>query len=376
MPTSRRPRVLRSGRELPLPPAPPVEDPTAPASDAPASSVPDSNEPERARVNGHANAKVTVVPLDDTGPQAIVLPLAKSGARPKRMRFGSAGGYAPGTGSGAEGSAMDGPASDGEVPDAPVGTHAGAEAGATVLRFPVPAAKRRRLRLWTAIGSVAAAVALVVALAIYSPLLALKTITVDGNKLAGTDTVLATLQPMLGKPLPQVDENSVQKLLSALPQVSTATIEARPPQTLLVHIVERQPVALLKEGDSFLMVDPTGVVLGSATDQSTFALPLIDGGKAVIGNKNFTAITAVLAVLPTSVLGRLEHASASSPDAVELKLNDGKTVIWGNDSENELKAKALDALLNSPLPPVAAGKPERPAVTVYDVSTPRHPVTR
>ncbi|WP_427017173.1 cell division protein FtsQ/DivIB [Pseudarthrobacter sp. P1] len=371
---NRRPRLVRSGTEQPVPgfqkPAVPAPEPYAaapvaavtvtpvPADDGTAAAVvPGAQEPapaEQAQASATGSAKVTLLPLEDTGPQAIVVPLAQPQAQPPARA--------------AQQPAGSGPAAAHPDP--------AAAPGATVLSFPTPAFKRRRLRLWTVLGSVAAAVALVVALAVYSPLLALKTITVDGNKLAGLDTILATLAPLQGKPLPQVDESTVEQLLSTLPQVRSVTVEARPPQTLLVHIVERQPVALLKDGDKFIMVDPGGVALGSTADQSAIALPLIDGGTAAIGGKNFVAITAVLAVLPPSVLGKLQHASATSPDAVELKLNDGKTVVWGNASQNELKAKALDALLNTPLPPTAPGKPVRAPVTVYDVSTPRHPVTR
>ena len=77
----------------------------------------------------------------------------------------------------------------------------------------------------------------------------------------------------------------------------------------------------------------------------------------------------VLAALPADVLARLSDASAKSVDAVELKLVDGQTIVWGNAGEKELKAKVLAALLKAP------ANPKNP-VQVYDVSVPRHPVTR
>ena len=106
------------------------------------------------------------------------------------------------------------------------------------------------------------------------------------------------------------------------------------------------------------------------------ALPLIDGGKAAIGKDTFAAMTAVLANLPQSILAQLANASAKSPDAVELKLADGRKVIWGNASDMELKAQVLEALLNAPPPTAVPGKPLRCPAKVFDVSAPRHPVTR
>ena len=77
----------------------------------------------------------------------------------------------------------------------------------------------------------------------------------------------------------------------------------------------------------------------------------------------------MLGALPPDVLARLSDASAKSVDAVELKLVDGQTIVWGNAGEKELKARVLAALLKAP------ADPKNP-VAVYDVSVPRHPVTR
>ncbi|WP_125615634.1 FtsQ-type POTRA domain-containing protein [Specibacter cremeus] len=249
-------------------------------------------------------------------------------------------------------------------------------AGATVLAFPGPARPRRRRRAWLAVAAVAAVVVVIMATTVFSPLLGVRTIEVSGNKLATGKLLQTVLGPLRGKPLPQVRSADVERLLAAVPQVKSVDVQARPPSTLVVHIVEREPVALLKKGDHFILVDPDGVELGSTKDQAKVALPLIDGGTANIGKDTFAAMTAVLASLPQSVLGQLASASAKSPDAVLLLLNDGKTVIWGNASEMALKAKVLTALVNAPAPTPTPGAPDPAPVQVYDVSAPRYPVTR
>jgi cell division protein FtsQ len=98
-------------------------------------------------------------------------------------------------------------------------------------------------------------------------------------------------------------------------------------------------------------------------------LPVIDGGAGTIGKDLFRATAEVLGALPPDVLAKLSNASAQSVDAVELKLVDGQTIVWGNAGEKELKAKVLAALLKVPVDP-------KNPVKVYDVSVPRHPVTR
>lgn len=248
--------------------------------------------------------------------------------------------------------------------------------GATVLEFPIRAHRRLGRRVWIWTGAVVAVLALVMATALFSPALAVKTITFDGRKLVPENVLQSALKPIINRPLPQVTPTDVGALLASVPQVKSFWIQAVPPSTLLVHVVERVPVALLKNADSYLLVDKDGVQLGTTDKPDSVPLPLINGGKDAIEEDTFKAMTAVLATLPASVLSKLASASAKSPDAVELQLIDGKTVVWGNATDMNLKAQVLGALLAAPPPAPEPGKPAPGPVQVYDVSAPRHPVTR
>ncbi|MGY2747177.1 cell division protein FtsQ/DivIB [Pseudarthrobacter sp. O4] len=238
-----------------------------------------------------------------------------------------------------------------------------------VLSFPEPKAKRRKRILLSTIGVVAGLVAAIVLAAVYTPVLALRTVTVEGTKLLSAGQVQAALAPLQGKPLPQIGDEDVTALLQPFVQIKEVTTQARPPGTLAVHITERLPVAMLKQGDGFQLVDVDGVRLSSTTDSASIALPVIDAGDGALAPELFHAITGVLGALPADVLARLSDASAKSADAVELKLVDGQTIIWGNAGEKELKARVLAALLKAPVDP-------KNPVRIYDVSVPRHPVTR
>ena len=259
---------------------------------------------------------------------------------------------------------------DADAPGASVLTApAGPATRGNVLSFPEPRAKRRR-RIWLGlIGSLAVLVAGIIAAAVYSPVLAVQTVTVEGTKLLTADQVRSALGPLQGKPLPQISDGDVSALLEPLVQVREVSSQARPPSTLLVKVTERVPVALVKQGDAYQLVDVEGVQLSATADPETTPLPVIDGGGGTLPQDLFHAITAVLGALPADVLVRLSNASAKSVDAVELKLVDGQTIIWGNAGEKELKAKVLAALLKAP------ANPKNP-VKIYDVSAPRHPVTR
>ncbi len=253
--------------------------------------------------------------------------------------------------------------------DLPRTTEAAPDTGDNVLAFPEPPGKRRKRRTLITLGTFLGLVAMLLAAAIFSPILSVGTISVTGTKLVTTGQVQDALGPLKGKPLPQISDEEVGRLLEPLVQIKSVSTQARPPSELVVEIRERIPVALVKQGEQYQLVDVDGVVLAATADAASVSLPVIDGGAGAIGKDLFQATAAVLGALPPDVLSRLSNASAQSVDAVELKLVDGQTIIWGNAGEKELKAKVLEALLKVP------ADPKNP-VRVYDVSAPRHPVTR
>jgi cell division protein FtsQ len=238
-----------------------------------------------------------------------------------------------------------------------------------VLAFPEPRGRRIRRNILVAVCVTAALVAGLIVAAVYSPVLAVQSVSITGTKLLKPAQVQAALKPILGKPLPQVSDSEVNALLKPLVQIKSVTTEAHPPSVLVVQVQERVPVALVKRGKDFMLVDVDGVRLGTTADPASVKLPVIDGGAGTIGKDLFQATAEVLGALPANVLAKLSNASAKSVDAVELKLLDGQTVIWGNAGEKELKARVLEALLKVPEDPANP-------VTTYDVSVPRHPVTR
>ena len=215
-------------------------------------------------------------------------------------------------------------------------------------------------------------VAGLMALVLFTPLIAVRSVVVQGTHLLSVQQVEAALAPVMGRPLAQVGDDQVRSLVSPLVQVKAVSARAVPPDTLVVTVTERVPVALVKSEGKLLVVDGDGVVLGEASDTSQYPVPVIDGAAMPLGQEVFKAVTAVLAALPADVLGQLATATAQSVDSVELRLTDGRSVVWGNAQERELKARVLAALMKAAENPQKGQAPAR----VFDVSAPRHPVTR
>ena len=233
---------------------------------------------------------------------------------------------------------------------------------AEVRRFTVRS-RRRRLVWAISLGTLAALVALVV-IGAYSPLMALREVRVEGASRVPAQAVADAFDPMLGTPLTMIDRDEVQAALSAFPLIETYQVEAVPPGTLVVRLLERTPVGVVETSEGLALVDAAGVVI-ERPDARPEGQPLIsvEGG---VTSDGFRAVAAVVRSLPAEVRGQLTGASAATVDDVELQLGDAR-VVWGSAEESALKAAVLAGLMRAAPPG---------GVEMYDVSAPMSPVTR
>lgn len=218
--------------------------------------------------------------------------------------------------------------------------------------------RNRRVALAATAGTVAVLVGLVFA-AVYSPLLALRTITIDGTSRVSQEELHAALDSQLGTPLALIDFDRITTELGAFPLIRSYVTETVPPDTLLIHIVERQPVGAVAVPGGFELVDPAGITLQESVDRIA-GVPLIDAGE--VSGPAFTAVVEVLLALPPDLLARVDTASARTKDDVSLVLAGvGQSVTWGSAEQSARKAALLASL-------VAVTDPAQPGE--FDVSAP------
>lgn len=221
--------------------------------------------------------------------------------------------------------------------------------------------RRRRAAWLTGLGAVLA-LAIFVAVGTFSPLMALTTIQVEGtNRLLATD-VSAALGGQIGTPLPLVDLGEVKTDLSQFTLIQSFSTESRPPNTLVVRIVERTPIGAIAGPNGFDLVDPAGVVI-QTTPERPEGFPLVEA----VGADGLAAAGSVVQALPAEIRPQADIVRAASTDDVSLVLVGGASVAWGSAEESALKAVVLSKLM-------AAAPPG--TVSVYDVSSPTSPVVR
>lgn len=246
----------------------------------------------------------------------------------------------------------------------------------TVEAVPAPVAlgtrRRQRRRSWKrwayGLGAGLLAALIFVGLVFYSPLLATRTVTVQGASLLDQEAAEQQLAQLEGIPLSRITEGEVARLLGHENLLYGVSLQARPPHELVVLVHERVPLAVVEHEGSYILVDDEGVQLGTAASVEEAGVPLVNGGLEVLGAPVFSTVTGVLAALPTSILSQVQEAKADSASTIVLEMTDGTEVVWGTPEDSELKAKVLVQLREAM---GGAG-----AVATYDVSSPLVPTVK
>lgn len=239
------------------------------------------------------------------------------------------------------------------------------ETGGGVLQMPRPP-RRRRLRGWIAAGIGVLMVAALLAVLYLTPLLSVRTITISGTRLADEAKVQALLKDYVGMPLARVTSDGVREALSSEPAISDIRLGLDGPSGLKVTVLEHREVAVMAAGEGFVLVGDNGAQLKTLSKRTDRKLPLVKLDAKDPDGRIFDTVVHALAQLPAAVLAQLETAEASSVDTVTFSLGGGRTVVWGDASEGELKAKVLAAML----------KDKNLKDKVIDVSTPRTPLSK
>lgn len=197
--------------------------------------------------------------------------------------------------------------------------------------------------LISAVSSVAL-LAILVTVAVLSPLLAVREIEVVGTDRVSNEAILKDLKSLQGKPLPQITSEDLAARLSKYQLIDSVAAVALPPSKLRVVVVERSAIAVVNINSIPYLYDAAGVQLGRA--KSSEKLPVIENAGNPSSSTVFKAAIKVVLSLPLELLPKVQSISATSKDDVSLKLRAfNQRILWGDDSDPALKAKVLSALM-------------------------------
>lgn len=233
-------------------------------------------------------------------------------------------------------------------------------------REQIRAAQRHRRNHQLLYSSIALAVTLAVLWTIFfSPLFALKVVKVkQTGEQVSPDAVQAVLADYHGVPLPRLPIDDMTQAVAALTVVESVDVRRSWPQEVIVTVKGRTAIATQKVADdSYALIDAFGVVLGSRSEQPS-GVPLLSvRGDAALEPSLIDDALLCLKALPAQVRERVLIADIDADGLITLTLDNDAVVVWGSTADAELKARVLQVLLQED-------------AKVYDVSSPRAPVTK
>lgn len=146
------------------------------------------------------------------------------------------------------------------------------------------------------------------------------------------------------------DTEKAEMLIESYPWIATATVERRLPDTIIIKVTERVPVAFMPAGDDLWLIDAEGRILGK--DDGTWeGLVAITGPASdpapgrFLDEATFGVALKTLSTLGPIAREKLTEISVQAGE-VTLILDDGCSVFIGKDeSQVHRQAVTLESVL-------------------------------
>jgi hypothetical protein len=197
--------------------------------------------------------------------------------------------------------------------------------------------------------------------------LSLQTISVEGNRRASAEELVAATGLTAGTPLLEIDVETVRALVEAHPWIERARIVRVPPSLVLVSVVEREPLVVAgAEGEAPWLVDASGLPFAKAEPDDVAALPWLAAPHSVrerVASMELArGATLAQALRGTALADSTEIHVTAPPDPEGLWLLvegiRGRVVLGYGDLPDKLRR--LERLR-------LAGLPETPGAAVIDL---------
>lgn len=197
-----------------------------------------------------------------------------------------------------------------------------------------------------------------------------KDILVTGRQQIPAEELLASLSVKRGMPLFSVSIASAERSLSSIPWVKNVRISRRLPDTIVVALDERKPVALWQYQRRISLIDAEGAVLTTENLDDWKHLPLVVGAGA---EKHVATLVGMLAAEP-AIAANLIAAVRVEDRRWDLRLTNNITVkLPENDMELALRRLAVldqdNNLFARDIVAIDLRQPERMIVTPAAATT-------
>lgn len=201
----------------------------------------------------------------------------------------------------------------------------------------------------------------IMAVIVYLPIFTLQHVEVNGNQYLTQDDIMSIGRIQLGQPIFQLETDAVTTNLEHDLRIETATVRRQLPDTLIIDITERTPVASVATDYGYVDFDRQGKVIASYRTLKKVPIPLITGVTVhdlYVGDDNNNAdiqdILSFLQKIDTSALNQISEINIADPNNIVAYTNSSVQIRLGNMERMDEKAKLtqdfIEDLPNSKYP--------------------------
>lgn len=219
--------------------------------------------------------------------------------------------------------------------------------------------RRTRLRRAALVLAVSAVLVALGWLVLFSSVLEVREVGVEGNSVTSAEQVTEAAQVPLGTPMARLDGSAIRQRVLGLSPVADVRLRRAWPNRLVIEVTERQMVYQRLLGRSYQWVDEGGTSFHSVPDRAPGLVAVVAGAD----QRLLRDVATVARALPPEVAEQTGQLEATTVDHIVVVLVDGRRIVWGNAERSGEKAAMLPTLL------AMSG-------TVIDVSAPSHPTVR
>lgn len=241
---------------------------------------------------------------------------------------------------------------------------------------PIPAAlpnrsRRRRTRRPLVRAVIGVLVLLALVWVVWgSPLLAVRTVQVDGVTSLAAAEVRTSAGIATGTPLLRVDTAAAAARVGRLPQVASVAVTRGWPDRVVITVRERVAVAVVGPQGQQSLMDKTGLLFDTITGRAPRGVVPVTVASPRPGDPATMAALAAVAGLPATIRPDVRDVAATGAGEVTVTLADSTVVRWGTSERSAAKGAALAGILQQ----IRAGALD--GAHTIDVSTPQAVVLR
>jgi cell division protein FtsQ len=221
----------------------------------------------------------------------------------------------------------------------------------------VPRPPARSATPWIIVAVSAVLVAVLGWVFLGTAVFGVRRVEVTGSTIASADEVRSMAAVAPGTPLARVDTGAVAERVRTLAPVADVSVVRAWPDTLIIAITERVPIAAVAADGAYQILDAEGVVFRTAAARPG-DLVLIRVAAPGPTDPATRAVLRVIGSLTPELRSQLRLAAAESAISIRLELRGDRVIIWGDAEQNETKALVATSLLAQPGRTIDVSAPE------------------